>query len=133
MKQFHFTSWPDHGVPEFATTMLAMVRRVMAFHTSETGPMVVHCSAGMCVYLLSLGLREQSIVMVIDISCLPRSPSVGVGRTGTFFVIYSMIERMKANRRTVDIYGHVSLLRTQRNYMVQTEVHTYIHTMWRSV
>ena len=81
------------------------------------------------MYLLSLGLREQSIVMVIDISCLPLSPSVGVGRTGTFFVIYSMIERMKANRRTVDIYGHVSLLRTQRNYMVQTEV----HTMWRSV
>ena len=33
-----------------------------------------------------------------------------------------MIERMKANKNTVDIYGQVSLLRTQRNYMVQTEV-----------
>ena len=50
------------------------------------------------------------------------SLSVGVGRTGTFIVIYSMIERMKANKNTVDIYGQVSLLRTQRNYMVQTEV-----------
>ena len=29
---------------------------------------------------------------------------------------------MKADRPTADIYGHVSLLRTQRNYMVQTEV-----------
>ena len=46
VKQFHFTSWPDHGVPQFATAMLAMVRKVMAFHLSESGPMVVHCSAG---------------------------------------------------------------------------------------
>ena len=37
-------------------------------------------------------------------------------------MIYSMLERMKAGRQMVDIYGHVSLLRTQRNYMVQTEV-----------
>ena len=29
---------------------------------------------------------------------------------------------MKAARQMVDIYGHVSLLRTQKNYMVQTEV-----------
>ena len=49
MKQFHFTSWPDHGVPQFATAMLAMVRRVMAFHLSESGPMVVHCSAGIYI------------------------------------------------------------------------------------
>ena len=47
VRQFHFTSWPDHGVPQYATAMLAMVRRVQAFHLTEGGPMVVHCSAGM--------------------------------------------------------------------------------------
>lgn len=91
MVQFHFTSWPDHGVPQYATAMLAMIRRVRRQYSPETGPMVVHCSAG-------------------------------VGRTGTFIVIDSMLQRLAQEEEIVDIYGHVSLLRSQRNYMVQTEV-----------
>lgn len=43
--------------------------------------------------------------------------SAGVGRTGCYIVIDSMIERMK-NEKTIDIYGHVTCLRAQRNYMV---------------
>jgi protein tyrosine phosphatase len=43
--------------------------------------------------------------------------SAGVGRTGCFVVIDSMLERMKYEN-TVDIYGHVTCLRAQRNYMV---------------
>ncbi|ODN02995.1 Tyrosine-protein phosphatase Lar [Orchesella cincta] len=46
--------------------------------------------------------------------------SAGVGRTGCFVVIDSMLERMKYDN-SVDIYGHVTCLRAQRNYMVQTE------------
>ncbi len=46
--------------------------------------------------------------------------SAGVGRTGAFVVIDSMLERLK-HEKTVDIYGHVTCLRAQRNYMVQTE------------
>ncbi len=44
--------------------------------------------------------------------------SAGVGRTGCFIVIDSMLERMQ-NEKTIDIYGHVTCLRAQRNYMVQ--------------
>ncbi|XP_077428202.1 receptor-type tyrosine-protein phosphatase delta-like isoform X13 [Vanacampus margaritifer] len=46
--------------------------------------------------------------------------SAGVGRTGCFIVIDAMAERIK-HEKTVDIYGHVTLMRSQRNYMVQTE------------
>lgn len=46
--------------------------------------------------------------------------SAGVGRTGCFIVIDGMLERIR-HERTTDIYGHVTLMRSQRNYMVQTE------------
>ncbi|XP_035493690.1 protein tyrosine phosphatase receptor type Db isoform X24 [Scophthalmus maximus] len=53
--------------------------------------------------------------------------SAGVGRTGCFIVIDAMAERIK-HEKTLDIYGHVTLMRSQRNYMVQTEdQYIFIH------
>lgn len=50
-----------------------------------------------------------------------------MGRTGCFIVIDAMLERIK-HEKTVDIYGHVTLMRAQRNYMVQTEdQYIFIH------
>ncbi|XP_048106258.1 LOW QUALITY PROTEIN: receptor-type tyrosine-protein phosphatase mu-like [Alosa alosa] len=46
IRQFHFTGWPDHGVPYHATGLLGFVRRVKAKNPANAGPMVVHCSAG---------------------------------------------------------------------------------------
>ncbi|XP_075997691.1 protein tyrosine phosphatase receptor type Fa isoform X4 [Genypterus blacodes] len=53
--------------------------------------------------------------------------SAGVGRTGCFIIIEAMLERMK-HEKSVDIYGHVTCMRAQRNYMVQTEdQYIFIH------
>ncbi|XP_075173529.1 receptor-type tyrosine-protein phosphatase delta isoform X46 [Anomaloglossus baeobatrachus] len=96
VRQFQFTAWPDHGVPEHPTPFLAFLRRVKTCNPPDAGPMVVHCSAG-------------------------------VGRTGCFIVIDAMLERIR-HEKTVDIYGHVTLMRAQRNYMVQTEdQYIFIH------
>ncbi|XP_039371132.1 receptor-type tyrosine-protein phosphatase S isoform X7 [Mauremys reevesii] len=96
VRQFQFTAWPDHGVPEYPTPFLAFLRRVKTCNPPDAGPIVVHCSAG-------------------------------VGRTGCFIVIDAMLERIK-HEKTVDIYGHVTLMRSQRNYMVQTEdQYSFIH------
>ncbi|XP_048108106.1 protein tyrosine phosphatase receptor type Fa isoform X23 [Alosa alosa] len=96
VRQFQFMAWPDHGVPEYPTPILAFLRRVKACNPPDAGSMVVHCSAG-------------------------------VGRTGCFIVIEAMLERMK-HEKSVDIYGHVTCMRSQRNYMVQTEdQYIFIH------
>ena len=65
--QYHFTSWPDHGVPKFATSLISFIRRVQKAHSKESGvPLLVHCSAG-------------------------------VGRTGTFILLDILLERLREN------------------------------------
>ncbi|XP_068175146.1 receptor-type tyrosine-protein phosphatase C isoform X2 [Antennarius striatus] len=41
-----FMSWPDHGIPEEAHLLLKLRRRVNAFKNFFSGPIVIHCSAG---------------------------------------------------------------------------------------
>ncbi|XP_072555524.1 receptor-type tyrosine-protein phosphatase C-like [Paramormyrops kingsleyae] len=41
-----FTSWPDHGVPGEPHILLKLRRRVISFKSLFSGPIIVHCSAG---------------------------------------------------------------------------------------
>ena len=45
--QYHFTSWPDHGVPESAGPILNYLRRIKDRHKSDKGPILTHCR---CMY-----------------------------------------------------------------------------------
>ena len=47
--------------------------------------------------------------------------SAGVGRSGTYITIQSMMEMIEAEGK-VDIFNFVLGMRHQRNFMVQTEV-----------
>ena len=68
VSQHHFISWPDHGIPKFATSLLSFIRRVQKEHNKDVGvPLLVHCSAG-------------------------------VGRTSTFITLDAMLERIKSEQ-----------------------------------
>ncbi|NXP21897.1 PTPRJ phosphatase, partial [Scytalopus superciliaris] len=89
--QFHFTSWPDHGVPETTDLLINFRHLVYQYNRRNLidSPTLVHCSAG-------------------------------VGRTGTFIAIDRLIQQMEMEN-TVDVYGVVYDLRMHRPLMVQTE------------
>uniref|UniRef100_G1PMC3 Receptor-type tyrosine-protein phosphatase eta n=1 Tax=Myotis lucifugus TaxID=59463 RepID=G1PMC3_MYOLU len=91
LRQFHFTSWPDHGVPD-TTDLLINFRYLVRDYMKQSppeSPILVHCSAG-------------------------------VGRTGTFIAIDRLIYQIE-NEYSVDVYGIVYDLRMHRPLMVQTE------------
>ena len=64
--QFHYTAWPDHGVPENAMSLISFIRYVRKmFPISLNHPLLVHCSAG-------------------------------IGRSGTFITLDMMMQQIKA-------------------------------------
>ncbi|KAI5620882.1 receptor-type tyrosine-protein phosphatase H [Silurus asotus] len=88
---FHFTAWPDHGVP-IGTADLLKFRWLVRQHIETypfSGPTVVHCSAG-------------------------------VGRTGTLIALDVLLQQMD-KEEMVNIADCVHSMRLSRPLMVQTE------------
>uniref|UniRef100_A0A8C2FPA7 protein-tyrosine-phosphatase n=1 Tax=Cyprinus carpio TaxID=7962 RepID=A0A8C2FPA7_CYPCA len=91
VKHFHFTAWPDHGVPA-GTEELIQFRGLIRQHIESSfsaGLTIVHCSAG-------------------------------VGRTGTLIALDVLLQQLH-KEKAVGIAAFVQEMRLSRPLMVQTE------------
>jgi len=94
--QLHYLGWPDHDVPANAMSMVNFIRQVRKIHPPFHQPPLL-------------------------VHC-----SAGVGRTGAFIVLDSMMQRIEAEGN-VNIFEFLGSLRKQRTMMVQNEVYTETH------
>ena len=97
--QFHYSAWPDHGVPSSVVPLLRMIRMLRDTQASETLPLLVHCSAGcgrtgtVCAIdyvwgLLKAGVRTER---------LPGNPDLENALRGSFLVFIHAMLTHKSN------------------------------------
>ncbi|KAK3101962.1 hypothetical protein FSP39_007667 [Pinctada imbricata] len=91
--QYHYTGWPDHGIPDDIDVIMEMMARMrdIRSHDKDFAPVVVHCSAG-------------------------------CGRTGTICAIDYAWEVLKSGNldEEFSMYEIVHYMREQRQSMIQT-------------
>nr|XP_026696396.1 uncharacterized protein LOC100178651 isoform X2 [Ciona intestinalis] len=90
VKHLHFNSWPDHGVPVSTTAFLKFYDIVMETY------------------------QRDFVLTPIVVHC-----SAGVGRSGTFIALDSLLEEQRATQ-AVNVFETVLAMRRKRTLMVQT-------------
>lgn len=86
--QFHYTTWPDHGVPDSVHPILELVRLVREVQPAEDKPILVHCSAG-CG-------RTGTICCIDYVWGLMR-----LGKLDSNFSLYNIISDMREQRMSM--------------------------------
>ncbi|CAB3997379.1 receptor-type tyrosine- phosphatase epsilon-like isoform X2 [Paramuricea clavata] len=98
VRHYYFQSWPDHGVPKYPTQLLAFRRHFRTHHVEQSGPIVVHCSAG---------VGRTGVFLAVD-------------------TILDKLEKGVIN--SIDVFGQVCAMRERRMNMIQTlEQYIFVH------
>ncbi|XP_065178943.1 tyrosine-protein phosphatase non-receptor type 12-like [Sycon ciliatum] len=94
--QYHFQSWPDHGVPDSAQPIVDLIQIFRKEQPTNCPPILVHCSAGcgrtgtVCAVDYAWQLLESQIdsdVSVLDIVTLFRHQRLSMVQTKDQYVL----------------------------------------------
>nr|XP_054765024.1 receptor-type tyrosine-protein phosphatase alpha-like [Lytechinus pictus] len=80
--QYHYTEWPDKGVPKHTSSLLMFLREVQAHHGQNKTPLLIHCSAG---------VGRTGVMIGID-------GIVGGAKATGFVDVFSFVSNMRQNR-----------------------------------
>ena len=70
--QYHYTAWPDHGVPSYASSLTNLLKLALGTWHIRGGPILVHCSAGVgrtgTFISLDMALEQADKEGLVDIA-----------------------------------------------------------------
>ncbi|XP_067677280.1 receptor-type tyrosine-protein phosphatase epsilon-like [Haliotis asinina] len=118
--QFHFTSWPDHGVPDTLALVnyIWLVRRTAV---ETDGPLLVHCSAGIgrtgtCIAVDSLidQARGEGIVDVLTYVSAMRGQRKNMIQTPAHYecVFLCLLEMTTYGNTSMDVSSYTNSYRS---------------------
>ncbi|XP_078319787.1 tyrosine-protein phosphatase non-receptor type 7-like isoform X1 [Crassostrea virginica] len=97
--QFHFTSWPDRGVPDKVENLLHFRNLVKNGRPDSDGPIIVHCSAGIgrtgtfiaLDYMLEEGTERESLDVINCVSKLRQQRAHSIQTKEQYIFLYDAL------------------------------------------
>jgi len=114
IRHFHFTTWPDFGVPEPPQTLVRFVRAFRERVSPEQRPIVVHCSAGVgrsgtfiALDRILQGIRKYDVVDIFGIVFEMRKERVWMVQTEQQYIcihqcLLAVLEGKEHDQRHLD-------------------------------
>uniref|UniRef100_A0A8C5WFZ3 Tyrosine-protein phosphatase non-receptor type 20 n=1 Tax=Leptobrachium leishanense TaxID=445787 RepID=A0A8C5WFZ3_9ANUR len=99
VEHFHYLQWPDHGVPSKHSGLLQVVEQMHICNVPGSGPVIVHCSAGIgrtgtfiaLDILLKMGRAENKVNVFTCTSQLRRSRTNMVQDKEQYVFLYNIL------------------------------------------
>ncbi|XP_072043282.1 receptor-type tyrosine-protein phosphatase epsilon-like [Amphiura filiformis] len=122
IKHFHYTSWPDMSVPEFAEPILGFLDHVNAENPTTAGPIVIHCSAG---------IGRTGTFITLDAML---KMAKAEGKVDIFYFVHDMRQRRPGLIQTVAQYIFVHDALLEALFCGKTTIPTSdVEHAWRAV
>jgi protein tyrosine phosphatase len=93
IRHIHFVGWPDHGVPELNEVYDSfnhMLKAIDEAKQSSSGPVVVHCSAGVG--------RTGTLIALYNLHYTIQK-QIALGKNSIKFNIWNTVRKLKEQRR----------------------------------
>jgi len=105
----HYTEWPDHGIPQVATSFLKLIQ-LSDEHNLSNAPIVAHCSGNKTNVNFQTNKQINKTILA------------GLGRTGTFVLVHSILEKAKKDKSftSVSVPNELLSYRKERSALVQS-------------